>query len=137
MPDVTDTKAYVLAGNATFTLYSAKLDKRYTYKVQRDKSRDDRYYAKVLIGQDNENDYRYIGLFYSDTMDLRVKNAPHTAPQYTMLRYFLQILQGIHPWPNTCQFLKSNRCCACGRLLTTPESIVKGIGPECERRRYL
>lgn len=129
-------KQYILAGNCIFTLYSKKLDTRYTFKIQQDKNNEERYFAKVLFGPDNENDYRYIGLFYSDTLGLKTSSAahiPYTAPQFVMLQYFLKIVQGEYPWPDTCQFYPSGKCCRCGRTLTTPESIESGIGPECKK----
>lgn len=131
-------KAYLTAGNCTFTLYSKKLDQHYTYKINVDKKRDDRYFAKVLFGSNNETDYRYIGLFYKDNLSLRTSTAahlPHTAPQFVMLQYFLKIVYGDFLWPDTCEFYPSGRCCRCGRRLTTPDSVKTGIGPEC--RKYM
>jgi hypothetical protein len=134
---IKEAKRFVLAGKSIFTLYSKKLDKRYTYKITQDKKNKERYFCKVLFGPDNTNDYRYIGLFYKDNLSLRTSSAahiPHTAPQFVMLQYFLAILNGDYPWPETCEYYPSNRCGKCGRLLTTPESIQRGIGPECWAR---
>lgn len=130
-------RKYLLAGKCIFTLNSTKINKRYTYLLQKDKRNEDRYFAKVLIGDDNENDYRFIGYFYKDTLSLRTSTAahlPHTAPQFVMLQYFLRIVAQEIPWPNTCEFYPSLRCARCGRLLTTPESIEQGLGPECMAR---
>lgn len=121
-------KTFIQAGNSTFTLYSNTIDIRYTYKVKLNK--DNRYIVKVLYGQDNIEDYRYIGLFYNDslllksecnTQDLRCK----------MFRAFLKLLRTEETLPKSCEFYPSNNCGHCGRLLTTPESIIRGIGPEC------
>lgn len=125
------TKSFVLAGNVTFTLYSSKIDKRYTYKIKRDRSMNNRYLVRVLFGPDNENDYRYIGIFYSDTMNLAKTNETIRGKAFTMLRYFLKIVNGDYDWPETCKFYPSDRCGRCGRKLTTPESIERGIGPKC------
>lgn len=135
--DRQDIPAFILGGRAIFTLYSKKIDQRYTYKIEEDKNHPGRFFAKVLFGQDNTNDYRYIGLFYKDTLSLRTSTCahlPHTAPQFTMLQYFLTILKGQYEWPDTCEFYPSGRCAACGRVLTTPESIKRGFGPECALR---
>ena len=133
---IMNTKQYILGGNSIFTLYSKKLDIRYTFKIQQDNKNEQRYFAKVLFGPDNTNDYRYIGLFYADTLSLRTSSAahiPHTAPQFVMLQYFLKIVNGEYPWPETCKFYPSGKCGCCGRVLTTPESIERGFGPECWR----
>ena len=94
---------------------------------------EQRYFG--LFGPDNTSDYRYIGLFYADTLSLRTSSAhiPHTAPQFVMLQYFLKIVNGEYPWPETCKFYPSGKCGCCGRVLTTPESIERGFGPECWR----
>ena len=124
----------ILINNAIFTLKSLKLNQYYTYKIEQDPKNKNRFLAKVLYGQDNKSDYRYIGLFYRDTLSLRtctVAHLPHTAPQFIMLQYFLRILALQVPWPNTCVYYPARKCRKCGKLLTVPESIKLGIGPEC------
>ena len=37
--------------------------------------------------------------------------------------------------PDNLRVYHEGKCCRCGRTLTTPESIKKGIGPECEAIR--
>jgi len=32
--------------------------------------------------------------------------------------------------------MKENRCCRCGKQLTVPASIYKGMGPECARKNW-
>ena len=32
--------------------------------------------------------------------------------------------------------MKENRCCRCGKALTVPASVHKGMGPECARKRW-
>ena len=59
-----ETKAalsFILAGNATFTLRSLRTGARYTYKVREAEDKPGVFFVKYLIGQDNENDYRYLG----------------------------------------------------------------------------
>ena len=34
---------------------------------------------------------------------------------------------------NQINIYHSGHCCKCGRLLTTPESVLNGIGPECAK----
>ena len=48
-------------------------------------------------------------------------------------RFAMLVAQGMIPeamYPNA-EVMHANKCCKCRRTLTTPESIVKGIGPEC------
>lgn len=127
-------KEYILGGNCTFTVLSTKLGERYTYKIQKDKKHDGRYFCRVLYGPDNEKDYRYLGLFYSDSMKLTPSKrtaVDASGRRFKMLKYFLFYLYNDQPLPDTCKFYPSGRCARCGKKLTTPESIVRGFGPEC------
>lgn len=131
-----DIWRFVTAGNATFTIESDKIGKRYTYNVIHRKNDNvpHRYLVYRLYGPDNTNDYRYIGLFYSDTLSF-TWNSPAVANEDAsrMIKYFLSnIIHTTTPeWPDTCHFYMSGKCACCGRKLTTPESIERGIGPKC------
>lgn len=129
---------YVTGGHAVFTLQSTKLDKRYTYKINADSKCENRFYANVLYGPDNGTDYRFLGFFYRDNFTLKASkytnfehNIINTDNRFRMLEVFLQILCTEDELPETCIFYPSGRCARCGRLLTTPESIESGFGPEC------
>lgn len=132
---ITDTKLveYVTAGNAIFTLYSTKTDTRITYKVQQDHNNRHRYFVKYLYGPENTSDYRYLGMFYKDTCQLYyTKKSDHSSSSaFAMMHHFLLMISGQALWRDTCKVYKSDRCARCGRLLTTPESIERGLGPEC------
>jgi hypothetical protein len=39
-----------------------------------------------------------------------------------------------HPLPGSVDVLHSGRCGRCGRTLTTPDSIERGLGPECAHK---
>lgn len=128
-------KPYVMGGNSTFTIYSAKLNKRYTYHVTRDKILKSRYLVSLMYGSDNtdlKGSFRFLGLFYSDTMTLKVNSiGVYKQEAAKMLDYFLAVVDKKKDWPDTCEFYPSKKCARCGRKLTTPESITRGIGPDC------
>ena len=65
--DKNEVKAFVLADNATITIESGVTGKHFTYKVRRSKNDDNLFFIKLLRGQDNEQDYTYIGCYFSDT----------------------------------------------------------------------
>lgn len=124
-------KAFVFGGNSVFTLRSAKTGKRFTYKVTKAKDRNGLYFAKVLKGTDNENDYIYLGILTS--AGLRLTPASHLTKESTCIKaidYFMQHLSNI---PKSLEVYHEGRCCCCGRRLTTPESIEAGVGPECRK----
>lgn len=128
-------KPYLTAGNTTFTLYSAKLDKRYTYHILQDKKVKNRYIVKLMYKSDNEDleeSFKFLGLFYEDSMTLKVNSiGVYKQDAAQMLDYFLSIVDKRREWPTTCEFYPSRKCARCGRTLTTPESITRGIGPDC------
>lgn len=134
--EVMDLCKYVMAGKATFTLHLAYSEKRYTYRVNQDMNNPRRFFVRVLFGADNEQDYRYIGLFYDDTLKLRVTKASSVSAAHPAVDLFDILLDEIACRDNSDQWrleiYKSKHCARCGRLLTTPESIERGLGPECQ-----
>ena len=128
------TEEYITAGDAVFTLMSTKTNTVRTYRIRQDKNQPERYFVSYLYGPENTRDYRYLGMFYNDRLTLSLTKASDMTnrnPTFAMMSYFLDVVAGRREWPDTMQFYKSNRCARCARLLTTPESIEKGIGPEC------
>lgn len=132
------TLRYITAGNATFTIESTKIDKRYTYKFYHRKNDncECRYLVKKLYGSNNEDDYHFIGIYYADTGVYKSKAPQDAKPDYDkMLAAFLKMLHTDGTkWYPTCKFYMSSKCACCGRKLTTPKSIERGIGPECFER---
>lgn len=131
-------RQFIEGGKATFTLVSRKTGARYTYKVQRPAvQQTDRpcLFAKVLTGPSNESDYQYLGMI--DDLALRRTKASRIgmdAPSYKALDWLLRSLdRGL--LPASVEFWHEGRCCCCGRKLTTPESIRRGVGPECAEKR--
>lgn len=127
-----DSKTFILAGNAKVTIESGTSGVRYTYHVNKAKAKD-LWFVGLLTGQDNDADYQYIGFFQADmkfrtswkskfTMD----SAPSKAIAFT--------LDHINNIPEALHIYHSCHCGRCGRTLTTPESVKRGIGPECSTR---
>ena len=127
-------KDFAFAGNATITLQSGTTGKHYTYKIKKCKDSDNLYFIHLLHGPDNEEDYHYIGAYYKDSGYF------HTAKQYQFtprqayppaLRAMDYFLFKIDNLPSNLYVYHEGRCGRCGRKLTTPESIERGLGPEC------
>ena len=128
---------FITAGRARFTLRSKKSGARFTYKVNRQPSdspyTDFVWFVSVLSGPDNESDYRYIGLLDADTGLFKwTAKARWTqdAPCVKAITWALNQLAG-GTMPDQLEIWHEGRCCVCGRVLTVPESIAAGIGPEC------
>lgn len=131
-----DISEYALAGNATLTVRSSVTGKRYTFKIKQSKDNESLYFIHLLRGPNNEEDYSYIGCYYSDTrifhpcktwkhVELRDWPSSMKAIHYT--------LQHLYKIPEKLQVYHEGRCGRCGRKLTTPDSILTGLGPECRR----
>lgn len=134
MSTLPDPRAFMFAGNATFTVVSQVTGKRFTIKVQQKKDNKDTHFVSLLTGSDNERDYEFVGMIWNrrdyrhgKTSKLWANETPARAVQWVCER----ILQ--------CKYLPNvtihheGRCGKCGRKLTVPESILSGIGPECQK----
>lgn len=127
-----DMQAFALAGNATFTLVGAT--SRFTYKVR--KSDDGRlYFVALMNGPDNEGSFAYLGLIRPELGGARYehgrKSKVHAgAPSARAFAWFWQRLM-CGADLSALEFWHEGKCGRCGRKLTVPESIERGIGPEC------
>lgn len=132
---IADARSYASAGNATITLQSLKTGVHFTYKVRAPKqnidgtSADNIRFVSLLSGQDNDNDYFYLGLIGTDGNFRLTKNsrAGADAPAVKAFAYFWSL----RDLPAQLVVRHEGHCGRCGRTLTVPESIDRGIGPEC------
>lgn len=143
--------AYVFAGRAVFTLRSTKTGARLTYKVTAKKEDLERravalakggpfdegdvaYFVNLLRGPDNTKDFAYMGV-------LRKPGRFFTTPKSQVTRHpiswktivwFADVMRnGRDVLGGQLEFWHDGRCGCCSRLLTVPESVERGIGPEC------
>lgn len=133
--DASNAKNYILGGRAVVTIQSGKTGKHFTYKFKKHSDKD-LFFVKLLVGDDNNKDYRYVGCYFADTGHLHLVKPYKDTPELShpasirALSFLMRNLETLHPQLHV---YHSGRCARCGRLLTTPESIKKGLGPECER----
>lgn len=133
-------REFILAGNALFTLKSLRTDAHYTFKVERRMRIDvatgkqvavspPSWIVKVLFrpANDDARNYRYIGAINSNKYFARATNDPQ--PSAIGFQWCWEHLDRCG---ERFEFNHSGRCGRCGRLLTTPESVAAGIGPECQ-----
>lgn len=117
-------KTFITAGRAVFTLESRKTGVHYTYKVERSSDGGDTLFAKVLTAPET---YTYAGIL-TDRGVRQTKGSKigPQAPSVKGLDWFLS-----HMDSELVVFRHEGRCGRCGRPLTTPESIDRGLGPDC------
>lgn len=143
----TDALAFMLAGNAYFTLRSAKTGVRYTYRMSLPHKTDEtcrfckrrpcdcepNYFVSLLTGPENESDYAYVGLVRRN--EFRLTQASKLNANSLPVRAFSWAFANLtkNELPETLEIWHEGRCGRCGRKLTVPESIAAGIGPECAK----
>lgn len=129
-----DARRFILAGNATFTLTSAKTGTRFTYKIKAKEVEGGKtlHFVSVLTGQDNEADYTFLGTIF-EGREFRHSKKSHIgvdAPSAKAFAWsFGRIMADSLGADATVHH--EGRCGRCGRKLTVPDSIELGLGPEC------
>jgi len=145
-------RAFVLAGDARFTLRSRKTGVRFTYRVARAPERAGErpwrlpWFVSVLTGPDNGRDYKYAGLLVevgTERPGLGVEQRPRVEfrttakspdPDSPSMRAFAWFWRSVERLPTELEVWHSGMCGRCGRELTVPESIQTGLGPVCAAR---
>lgn len=130
---------FILAGNAIFTIQNPA-GERYTFKIVK-KPASDRfkltYFVKLLTGSDNTNDYTYLGLLNPVSLvayPTKASKIQSNALVFKVLDWVLKLIREGKNVPDGYVCCHEGRCGRCGRLLTVPESVASGIGPECARK---
>jgi len=96
----------------------------------------------VMTGSDNESDYAFAGTLVGTELRISPKaKAPEAKAKVAkaILDWTFARVAGGHPLegaksdgtPFSVRCLHSGRCACCGRKLTVPSSLDKGVGPEC------
>lgn len=131
-------RPFILAGKAIFTV-SNPSGERYTFRVRRVEN-DDRpavYFVSLLTGPMNTSDYTYLGLLNPATGEVRLTAKSRMTDDSTpvkVIRWALRRIWAGASFPQGYHAHHAGRCGRCGRLLTVPESILSGLGPECAGR---
>lgn len=125
-----DALEFMFGGKARFTMVSKASGKRYTYRMAKAKDKD-MFFASLLVGQNNEADYEYIGFVGEGRHRLLAgKKGSASHPAFVGLDWALaQFNKG--QMPQALEVWHEGRCARCARLLTDPASIARGFGPEC------
>lgn len=135
--------AFVLAGNARFTVVSKKTGARYTFRVRvrtSEKGIPNLHFVQVLTGPDNGTDYEYLGTIFPGRPGTSFPFAKFVhgkksrigegAPSAKAFAWFWGRLSKGLP-VDEAEVWHLGRCGRCGRDLTVPESVACGLGPEC------
>lgn len=129
---------FIRAGNARFTLASKRTGTRFTYRVRRcDDADKELWFVSLLTGADNEASYAYLGTLRAQQgyAHGRKSRVGADAPGVVAFAWAYDALRnGVMPAQLECWH--EGRCGRCGRALTVPESLARGLGPECAGRAH-
>jgi hypothetical protein len=129
--NTTDHLTFLLAGNAHVTFRNSETNNRYTYKIRVSKN-GTVHFVSVLYGSDNDSDYTYIGCIF-DKFKFKITKSSKLKEDDVRVKVFQYVFGNIlrNSLPDNIEVWHEGRCGRCGRLLTVPESIESGFGPEC------
>lgn len=121
-------------GKAIFTVSNPD-GEHYTFKISHKEKTP--FFVSVLTGPDNLSDYTYLGIYHPGNkaviLTKKSKYKEGTTPVKVIRWAIEKVVAGEAP-PEGYSIQHEGRCCRCGRVLTTPESIEAGIGPECIKK---
>lgn len=124
---------FILAGKATFTVKSEASGEHLTFQVRNWKKakHGTLHFVSVRTG----NDYASIGAIRDrNSFSLGNKaDLPYDDKRVRGFRYVFEHLQAKR-LPPKAEIWHEGTCGRCNRPLTDPESIARGIGPECIKK---
>lgn len=126
------TIQFLKAGSSIFTVDNGR-GQHFTYRVKQNNSKKI-FFVQLLTGPNNLYDYTYLGLYDEQDNALRLtlnSAQPTKSIPVQVFNWALRVICGKAVLPDGYSIMHSGRCGRCCRLLTTPESIARGIGPEC------
>lgn len=131
-----DARRFVTGGRAVLTVRSQRTGEHRTYRINRREGDDGRktpFFVSLLTGPDNTADYQYVGVLDESTGGLRLTRASRFTCDSVPVRAFDYVMKRVFrgELPADADVMHEGRCGVCARALTVPESIERGIGPEC------
>lgn len=126
-----DARRFIRGGRAVLTIKSLKSGEHRTFRVSR-KDETSPFFVGLLSGPDNTADYTYIGVLTEDD-GVRLTKASKLTSESVPVRAWNYVARHLRAdvLPADAEVMHEGRCACCGRALTHPDSIERGIGPEC------
>jgi hypothetical protein len=132
MNEIKDIKFFE-GGKAIFTV-SNPAGEHYTFKIRHPENKP--FFISLLKGPDNMSDYTYLGIYNPQNFQVYLTAKSKFKDESTpvkVIRWAIKKIANKEVIPTGYNIQHENKCCRCGRRLTTPESIDNGIGPECAK----
>lgn len=137
MTDIMEIANFVLAGNSIFTIKSANSGNHWTFRVQFKTRKsgtvflDGLFFVQLMTAP---QEFTYLGIIDRLTYRITSKSCRKaTSTEHKVIQYLLKYMNDLILNKNF-EFYHEGKCGRCGRSLTDPESIKRGIGPACAER---
>lgn len=120
---------HIFGGKSYVTFLNSESGNRFTFKVV---AKDNIFFVNVLTSPDV---YTYVG-FYDGKNYMHSKKTKISIDSQS-IRTFNYVINKLRlgKLSDFIEIYNDGKCSKCGKRLTTPESIVRGIGPECAKRK--
>lgn len=144
---MTLNKDFFVAGRAVFTLEipssfqeGKDVKPHYTFKIRKkeaDENWPEAFFVSLLTGPDNTSDFTYLGMLNPKEGFVKLTKKSCAGEDSWVVKLLRRTLQRV--WEGNTEAMEAagfvlhheGKCGRCGRSLTTPESVERGIGPEC------
>lgn len=129
---VDEVQTHVFGGRAHLSIVSKKTNAHFTYRIVQFK-----YQFLYAVWVRVNTKYMYLGTWNNKERKF-IWNANKGIPrEWKRYKAFLWVMGFVfnNIMPSDVFIYRDERCRACGKRLTNPQSIKFGIGPECIKRR--
>ena len=128
-------RKFILAGKAFFTVRNKETGNRYSFRVYRatDYTTNGEFPWFVWIRSGKK--YVYLGSIFP-TRGFRATTRSRISENDIRFKAFKWLYENAKNLPAKVEVFHEGRCCVCGRALTTPESIERGMGPVCWENQW-
>lgn len=125
-------QAFIFGGNARFTLRSKKTGNHISFRIKKAKDGDAYFISAAKQADEGAGGFNYAGWMKSGDTKVRVsaKSNATLAGARAALDWTLRNTKS-GDLPEQLEVWHEGKCCRCGRKLTDPVSVERGIGPEC------
>lgn len=130
---------FLLAGKCEFTMVSGKTGISFSYKLSKKESKlettDYIYFLNIMENKQS----KYAGIIFFDAKDnkfvFRKGKKGQLDNSDVKIKSILYVLNNLfnENYGLNVKIYHIGRCGRCGKKLTTPESILTGLGPECSK----
>ena len=128
---------FMIAGKCEFILYSTKTKDKFYYKLTKKESRNSENEFIYFLNTKVDGEYVYAGVMWFDEKQGEFMFGQGAKGQvngsHLNIRSLLFVMNKLSSESELkfCEVYHVGTCGRCGKKLTTPESILTGLGPEC------